>query len=134
MRCAHSSNSCSRPGTMSRVMTSVTELPGGFCVLRSRSMLLGLLACLRLTRLHLSLGSRLEGACSGLFTEVRGETVRKGYEQRSDRGFGWFKEGEMDGKAPLWRPAGLRCKCLRGFSDSLGSSVLGSSQPGATPK
>src|SRR5215211_8402032 len=64
----------------------------------------------------------------------RGETVRKGYEQRSDRGFGWFKEGEMDGKAPLWRPAGLRCKCLRCFSDSLGSSVLGSLQPGATPK
>ena len=42
----------------------------------------------------------------------------KGYEQRSDRGFGWYTEGEIDRKAPLWRPEGLRCERVRGFSDS----------------
>ena len=31
----------------------------------------------------------------------------KGYEQPSDRGFGRHTEGEMDRKAPLWRPARL---------------------------
>src|SRR5215203_1581799 len=43
----------------------------------------------------------------------------KGYEQCSDRGFGWYTEGEMDLEDPLCRPAGLRYKCVRGFSDSL---------------
>jgi hypothetical protein len=42
----------------------------------------------------------------------------KGFEQRSDRGFGWYAQGEIDRKAPLWRPAGLRCERVRGFSDS----------------
>jgi hypothetical protein len=48
----------------------------------------------------------------------------KGYDQRSEREFGWYTEGEMDRKAPLWRPAGLRCKRLRGFSDSLRREIL----------
>ena len=42
----------------------------------------------------------------------------KRYEQPSEHGFGRHTEGEMDRKAALWRPAGLRCKRLRGFSDS----------------
>jgi hypothetical protein len=50
--------------------------------------------------------------------ELRHETVRKGCEQRSDLGFGWYTEGEMDQEVPLWRPAGLLCKRVRGFSDS----------------
>jgi hypothetical protein len=48
-----------------------------------------------------------------LFTSIhqpRGETVRKGCEQRSDRGFGWYTKGQMDRIVPLWRLAGLRCK------------------------
>src|SRR5215204_6738696 len=55
----------------------------------------------------------------GTFRTVSLETVRKGYEQRSARGFGWYTEDEMDRKAPLCRPIGLRYKCVRGFSDSL---------------
>ena len=43
----------------------------------------------------------------------------KGCGRRSERGFDWRTEGEMDRKAPLWRPTRLRCKHLRGFSDSL---------------
>jgi hypothetical protein len=39
----------------------------------------------------------------------------------------------MDGKAPLWRPAGLRCKSLRGFSDSLRRGVLRSPQARGPP-
>jgi hypothetical protein len=62
---------------------------------------------------------------SGHFRPYSPECVErlseKGYEQRSDREFGWYTDDEMDRKAPLWRPAELGCKRLRGFSDSLGS-------------
>src|SRR5215208_2549563 len=61
----------------------------------------------------------MKGRTLPLFTELPRETVRKGYEQCSARGFGWYTEGEMDLEAPLCRPAGLRYKCVRGFSDSL---------------
>ena len=68
-----------------------------------------------------------------LFTEARRETVRKGYEQRFETRFGRYTGAAMDRKAPLWRPAGLRYKCVRDFSDSLRRGVLGSSQPLVTP-
>jgi hypothetical protein len=41
----------------------------------------------------------------------------KEYEQRSERGFGWYTEDEMDRKAPLWRPAGLRCERVRRYQE-----------------
>ncbi len=46
----------------------------------------------------------------------------KGYEQRSDRGFGRCTEAKMERKAPPWRPTGLRCRCVQGFSDSFSSA------------
>ncbi len=60
-----------------------------------------------------------------LFTELPRETVRKGYEQRSERGFGRYTEHKMDRKAPPWRPVRLRWERLRDFSDSLSGELLG---------
>ena len=51
------------------------------------------------------------------------ETVRKGYEQRSERGFGRYTEHKMDRKAPPCWPVRLRWKRLRDFSDSLSETV-----------
>ena len=50
----------------------------------------------------------------------------KGYEQRSSRAFGHYTEGDMDRMASLWRPAGLSCRHVRGFSDSFRRRFLGS--------
>jgi hypothetical protein len=50
------------------------------------------------------------------------ETVRKGYEQRSERGFGRYTERKMDRKATPWRPLRLRWERLRDFSDSLSAA------------
>jgi hypothetical protein len=55
---------------------------------------------------------------SETFQTVSQKLSEKGYEQRSKRDFGWYTQGEMDRNAPLWQPAGLRCRRLRGFSDS----------------
>src|SRR3712207_1190024 len=51
----------------------------------------------------------------------------KGYEHCSNRVFGRCTETEMERKAPPWRPTGLRRGRVRGFSDSLGREILGSS-------
>jgi hypothetical protein len=46
-------------------------------------------------------------------------TVRKGCEQRSERGFGRYTEHKIDPKLLLGGPVRLRWKRLRDFSDSL---------------
>ena len=46
---------------------------------------------------------------------VPSETVRKGYEQQSERGFGRYTERIMDRKATPWRPVKLRWERLRDF-------------------
>jgi hypothetical protein len=42
----------------------------------------------------------------------------KGYEQRSNREYGWDTEGEINQNPSLRQPATLRCKRLGSFSDS----------------
>src|SRR5215208_35967 len=54
------------------------------------------------------------------------ETVRKGYEQRSNRRFGWYTEAKMDQKVPFRWPVRLHCRPVRDFSDSFGTRILGS--------
>src|SRR5215216_4497488 len=54
----------------------------------------------------------------GLFTRMRGETVRKGYERCFERGSGRYEEGEIGRKEPSRRSVGLRHRRPRGFSDS----------------
>src|SRR5215210_4479261 len=61
----------------------------------------------------------------GLFTDLPRETVRKGYEQQSERGFGRYTERKMDRKATPWRPVRLCWERLRDFSDSLRREILG---------
>jgi hypothetical protein len=56
--------------------------------------------------------------------EARRETVRKGFEQRSKRGLGRYKEGETGRKGPSQRSVGLRCRGVRGFSDRFRWGVL----------
>ena len=62
---------------------------------------------------------RTVGAGNRVSENTLCETVRKGYEQRSERGFGRYMEHKMDRKAPPWRPVRLRWERLRDFSDSL---------------
>src|SRR5215210_7174217 len=64
----------------------------------------------------------------GLFTDLPRETVRKGYEQQSERGFGRYTERKMDRKATPWRPVRLCWERLRDFSDSLRRLILGNSE------
>ncbi len=52
------------------------------------------------------------------------ETVRKGCEQRSEREFGRYMEGEIGRKVPSRWSIGLRHELVRGFSDSF-SPTLG---------
>ena len=66
-----------------------------------------------------------------LFTELPRETVRKGYEQQSERGFGRYTERKMDRKATPWRPLRLRWERLRDFSDSLRREILGNPYTGS---
>jgi hypothetical protein len=47
----------------------------------------------------------------------------KGFEQRSERGFGQYKEGEMGGEVPSRRSVGLRHRRIRGFSDGCSYDV-----------
>jgi hypothetical protein len=42
-----------------------------------------------------------------LFTEMPGETVREGFDQRFERGFVQYKEGEMGREASSGRSGGL---------------------------
>jgi hypothetical protein len=51
------------------------------------------------------------------------ETVRKGFEQRSERRFGQSKEGEIGGEVPSRRSVGLRYRGIRGFSDGFSRAV-----------
>jgi hypothetical protein len=51
-------------------------------------------------------------------TSVGEKLSEKGFEHRSECELSWHKEGEMDRKASLWRPTGLRFKRVRDFSDS----------------
>jgi hypothetical protein len=46
----------------------------------------------------------------------------KGFEQRSERGFGQYKEGEMPGEVFSRRSVGLRRR-IRGFSDGFFDDV-----------
>jgi hypothetical protein len=55
----------------------------------------------------------------GVSGNTSSETVRKGYEQQSERGFGRYTERKMDRKATPWRPLRLRWERPRDFSDSL---------------
>src|SRR5215210_4997767 len=66
----------------------------------------------------------------GLFTDLPRETVRKGYEQQSERGLGRYMERKMDRKATPWRPVRLCWERLRDFSDSLRRKILGNSASG----
>ena len=50
-----------------------------------------------------------------LFTELPRETVRKGYEQRSARGFSWYTEGEIDRKALFDDPHGYATSVSEAF-------------------
>jgi hypothetical protein len=50
--------------------------------------------------------------------KVQLETVRKGFEQRSEPGFGRYTGYEKGREAPSRGSAGLRSRRLRGFSDS----------------
>jgi hypothetical protein len=52
----------------------------------------------------------------------------KGYEQCSEREFGQYTAYEMDRKAPLWRPTGLRREHLRSFSDSFSTQFVNKSK------
>jgi hypothetical protein len=54
---------------------------------------------------------------SPLFTRVPRETVRKGFEQRSEPGFGRYTGYEKGREVPSRGSAGLRSRRLRGFSD-----------------
>ena len=62
-------------------------------------------------------------ARKGLKSSVE-KLSEKGYEHRSSRDLGRYKEGEMDRKAPLRPLAGLRCRRVRGFSDSFRRGIL----------
>jgi hypothetical protein len=50
------------------------------------------------------------------------ETVRKGYEQRSERGFGRYTEAKRGRRATFRCPVRLRCRRVRAFSDSFSTS------------
>jgi len=54
-----------------------------------------------------------------LFTGLPRETVRKGYEQHSDRRFCRYTEGNKGRKVPFRWLVRLRCRRIRDFSDSL---------------
>jgi hypothetical protein len=55
----------------------------------------------------------------GTYENTLPKSYEKGYKQHSDGEFGWCTDGEMDQNILLWRPTGLRCRLLQGFSDSL---------------
>jgi hypothetical protein len=57
---------------------------------------------------------------TALYTQVRGETVRKGSEQRSEGGFGHYEGAEIGREGHFRPPVGPRYGHLRDFSDSLG--------------
>jgi len=59
------------------------------------------------------------------------ETVRKGV-RATLRAWMWpgYTEGQMERKAPVWLPAGLRCKCVRGFSDSFSKTFVNKGKKG----
>src|SRR5829696_6615502 len=68
------------------------------------------------------------GLALPLFTESPRETVRKGCEQRSKRGFGRYMEHKMARRAPLWRLVRLLWERFRDFSDSFRRLILGNSR------
>jgi hypothetical protein len=59
-----------------------------------------------------------------IFIEILLGTVRKGYEQRSDHGFGRYTEAKMGRNVAFRWPVMLRCRRLRDFSDNFTSSTL----------
>src|SRR5215207_4227742 len=65
-------------------------------------------------------------SASGMWVSenIPSETVRKGYKQQSERGFGRYTERKMDRKATPWRPLRLRWERLRDFSDSLSRQLV----------
>jgi hypothetical protein len=69
-----------------------------------------------------------------LIHEVPSETVRKGFEQRSEPGFGRYTGYEEGREAPSRGAAGLRSRRARGFSDSFVGAFSEVRYPQATPK
>ncbi len=51
------------------------------------------------------------------------ETVRMGYEQRSERGFSRYTEGKLGQIGTFRRPMELHCRHLRDFSDSFSKQL-----------
>ena len=62
--------------------------------------------------------------------ESPSETVRKGYEQCSNREFDRYTEHKTGPERDFRRPVGLRRKRLRDFSDSFSSGHFSESGPG----
>jgi hypothetical protein len=59
-----------------------------------------------------------------LFTQLPRETVRKGFEQRSNCEFDRYTEHEIGQEGASRQPVGLRHQHVRDFSDSLRSWTL----------
>jgi hypothetical protein len=57
----------------------------------------------------------------------------KGYEQRSDRGFGPYTEAKISREGASQQPVGLSCERVRDFSDSFRRGILRSSRIRSVP-
>src|SRR5512133_867447 len=73
----------------------------------------------------------IEIASTPLFTEVRGETVRKVPEVSETWPLGRLSYAIRPESAPVFRPIRRSERCSHPFSDSLGRLILGSSFAGS---